>query len=128
MILFDLNYLEPVSEETKIVGGVLSSTATDNTFALAYASTTPNGDVSIYSMASAVSEANGHDTLAVTITNTSTSSAYSPFKYASAHGLAVATASKDTNFESSYSNAHSISVGTPFGYQTRGYGSSLKFG
>ena len=124
MIISDFNYLEPVSEEKKIVGGVLTATSTNNTFSLAQASAVPSGD-SRFGIGAAVSGSTGAETSAFALTNTFTSNGFST--YASTHALAGAVASTDNNFESSYSNAHSTYVGTSFGYQTREYGSSLSF-
>ena len=125
MNLSDLNYLEPVFDNKRIVGGMATYTSTDSTFSAASASTTPSGSISIFGVAGAVSGATGSETLAFTMTNASTHN--TSFIYASAHALAGAFASTDNNFESSYSNAHSTSVGNLLGYKTIDYGSSSSF-
>lgn len=124
MIISDFNYLEPVSEQKKIVGGLSTATSTNNTFSLAHASAIPSGN-SIFGIGGALSEATGTENSAFTLTNTFTSNGFST--YGSVHALAGAVASTDNNFESSYSNAHSTYVGTSFGYKIRDYGSSLSF-
>ncbi len=69
MILSELNYLEPVSENNEIVGGVLTYTGTDSTFSLAEADAGPNG-IKVGGFAAALSGANGDNASAHTLTNT----------------------------------------------------------
>ncbi len=66
MILSELNYLEPVSENKIIVGGIATSTGTDRTYSYAIADAGPDGIVS----ATAASGAIGNYTSASTLTNT----------------------------------------------------------
>ena len=69
MILSELNYLEPVSENKVIVGGMFTSTWTDSTYSHAAANAGPDGIV-VEAYATAVSGAIGDHTSASTLTTT----------------------------------------------------------
>ncbi len=126
MILFDLNYLEPVSEKNSIVGGLLNSTSTDSTGALTLASTTAGGELKVGGFALALSGANGENTSATTQTDTLTID-NGPLTLARAHAGADAVSSGDNYFANSNSHSTSQTTTNPNGSLTVESGVGFSF-
>lgn len=116
MNLTDLNHLEPVWENKKIVGGISTYTYTDSTFTAASATTTPGGDTAVFSAAAALGGANGYATSVYTLTDTLTSA--NVLYIANANASAGATSFGPSGYDSSHSNATSLTTSNSYGHIT----------
>ncbi len=122
MILSELNYLEPVSENKVIVGGMLTSTWTDSTYSHAVADAGPNGIV-VEAYAAAVSGAIGDYTSAFALTNTNTDT-NNIFTFANAMANAASMSLGPEGYDASNSLASSLYILSPQGETSLDFASS----
>ena len=118
MILSDLNYLEPVSENNTIVGGIIAVAGTDLTIAAAKADAGDDG-IDVLALSEAIGDY---------ISNSIELNTYVKpgiFNIASAEARASSTALRDDDFDSSYSHASSLYTSKPHSEMSRNFGLSI---
>ena len=119
MILSELNYLEPVSENKLILGGISTATGTDSTYSHAAADAGPDGIVS----AAALSGAIGDYTSAFALTNTNTYT-NNIFTIANAMANAGSMSLGPEGYDASNSLASSLYILSPHGETSLDFASS----